>query len=343
VLSRHRFTHAGIGARVIKWRGDFPKGKSPAPTLFKYMQSLLEKLFQSTYQGVDGVVQVRGKRPGPTAAIFAATHGNEIGGVSGILALMRDERLMSGEFAGSLLLVLHNINAYREQLNHPDVKDATYRFLDIDLNRIYDDVILTDLKNSHLREVRRAQKIASLIPQCDAVLDLHSTSSPSQPMLIAFTGQDDERVAESLRVNRHILDILDKVSGRPLLAYAKERGRRGRDTIAIAVECGPHFEESTHVFAQTVARRFLEGLEMIPSSESGVVSPLKYQVIKHLMPEADPFLWAEPWSSFQNVRRGQILATENGRDIAADDDYVLIMPTARPKLGGDGVYLAKRV
>src|SRR5690606_38368574 len=101
-------------------------------------------------------------------------------------------------------------------------------------------------------------EISTIIPECDYVLDLHSTSRPSDPMLIAGTGQEDQRIADQLYFYRHILDIFDKIPGKPLLDYAKRYGKRGPETVAIAVECGSHFQSASKYCARKTALRFLQ-------------------------------------------------------------------------------------
>jgi predicted deacylase len=281
--------------------------------------------------------------------VFAVTHGNEISGFDALLSLLEEQKLDQREIHGKLFLIVHNIEAYksyRDAAEIRDLGDTEFRFLDINMNRIYDESHLNDASLSDLSEIKRAKQIINLVPEFDYVLDIHSTSRPSDPMLIGGGEETDMKIADQLFFYRHILDIFNKIPGESLLGYVKRHGKRGKNTVAIAVECGSHFLSSSKYCARKTVIRFLQAtgvvnlLDIKPPKDFSVT---KYRVIKNILPKYDDFRWTESWSGFQKAQKGTILARENNTDIVLDDDYILIMPTAEPKPGGDGVYLAKAV
>lgn len=307
------------------------------------------QLLEAEYKGIKGVYHIDHGNPGPTVAIFAVTHGNEISGFDALVHLLEEQQLLDKEINGRLFLIVHNVKAYslyREAVLKRDLGDTEFRFLDVNMNRIYEESILNDPLNQHLYEIQRANEIAKIIPELDAVLDIHSTSRPSDPMLIGGAEEEDLRIGDQLFFYRHILDIFDKIPGESLLGYAKQHGKKGKNTAAIAVECGSHFQSNSKYCARKTAIRFLKAtgvVELLPVPGPKDFVLTKYKVVKNILPKFEDFSWAELWDGFQAVKKGTIIARENNQDIIVDDDYILLMPTANPKPGGDGVYLAKVV
>lgn len=110
------------------------------------------------------VVVIHGEKPGPTAFVCAAVHGNEINGVDIVRRLIR--RLETRSLAGTLLAVpVVNVEGFRMQSRYlPDGRD---------LNRNFDG------NSSGTRSGSTARRIANLfleevIRRCDFGIDLHT-------------------------------------------------------------------------------------------------------------------------------------------------------------------------
>lgn len=106
--------------------------------------------------------------PGPTIALVALTHGNEPVGLT-----IFENLISSGIFqtlqSGRVLLICSNVLAYEEYMNQED--PLKYRFLDHDMNRIWDDGYI---ENS--REYERREQVKKMLEPADIVLDIHSIS-----------------------------------------------------------------------------------------------------------------------------------------------------------------------
>jgi len=132
--------------------------------------------------------------PGPRVAVVGWTHGNEpVGGA----VLDHLERVIEHELiAGSVLAIRANLVAREVELRH--TADG------VDLNRLYDAVTLRRLRScdpaSLCYEERRALEIAPLLLGCDAVLDIHSTSRPTEAFLLFRDDQAHGRMARILQV-----------------------------------------------------------------------------------------------------------------------------------------------
>lgn len=113
---------------------------------------------------------------GPHAMINALMHGNEISG-----AIAVDHLLQRGirPTRGRLTLAFANTTAFgmfsRERLYES-------RLIDEDLNRLWDDDVLSDHKRSVER--LRARALRPIIDTVDHLLDLHSMQSGTRPILL---------------------------------------------------------------------------------------------------------------------------------------------------------------
>ncbi len=150
------------------------------------------------------LIQIKGRKEGPTTAILGAIHGNE---KIGIDVLRKIKNL--GIDAGTVYLVGGNPRAYTQHK----------RFIDYNLNRVFgDDNEFENIKNSYERT--RAKLIQEVLDQCDAVLDLHQSHSDHN-FVVCEAGSDD--VARMLDARRiiHSLDAgcTDK--------YMDDRGKIG--------------------------------------------------------------------------------------------------------------------
>ncbi|HYZ63271.1 MAG TPA: succinylglutamate desuccinylase/aspartoacylase family protein, partial [Acetobacteraceae bacterium] len=109
--------------------------------------------------GVPGVTSVVTRAPGPHVVLVALLHGNEIAG-----AIVLDRMLRAGlrPARGRLSLVFANLSAYARF--DPEQPTAS-RFLDEDMNRIWDPAVLDGPRSSS--ELDRARALRPLIDTAD--------------------------------------------------------------------------------------------------------------------------------------------------------------------------------
>lgn len=197
--------------------------------------------------GADGEVL-----PGPRVAIIGRMHGNEPVGdpVHERLQRVAEERLV----CGSLLLVRANIAAAAANLRHtPEGSD---------LNRLWDRETLDRLAAADPAtlsyEERRARELAPLLEQCDAVLDLHSTSRPAAPFLVFRDDQRHAAIASRMGVGHlitglHENGILSGGAGANVGLRAGEMGKR----LGFTFEAGQHDDPGNADRAWAVVERLL--------------------------------------------------------------------------------------
>lgn len=290
--------------------------------------------------GIEYVWSFTGAEPGPHVVLTALTHGNEI---SGAIAL--DHLLRAGvrPARGKLSFVFANIAAYHS-FNRRD--PITARYLDEDLNRLWDAAVLDSARDS--RELARARALRPVFDSADLLLDLHSMINTSMPM--SLTGIHTKHLDFARRMGFPALLVRD--SGHAAGSRLREYGRfsdPAEPAIALLVECGQHWSQQTADVAIETAWRFLVVSGAIPAREAPSwlarkVLPQKTVLVTHrITATLDNFRFTENFQCLEVIpRAGTVIAREGGNQICTPyDNCLLIMPTPRPSEGQTAVRLGR--
>ena len=188
--------------------------------------------------------------------ISVCVHGNEQCGWLALEQLSQDgyfEHCLDDK--GSCFWSKHpNIERLTLVLANPQATQENKRFIDSNLNRIFDvphheqgyeHSLLNDLKQ-HIQE-------------SDWYLDIHSTSAPTQPFAIPLDfhpestcSLESQSVAECLPVTFVLEDILDSLEGTTM-----HWAGRDPDKIAVVVECGQHDAPDSVETAKACIKEFI--------------------------------------------------------------------------------------
>jgi predicted deacylase len=186
--------------------------------------------------GVSGFTSLVADAPGPHVAVMALTHGNELAG-----AIVLDRLLRAGvrPARGRLTFGFANLAAFARF--DPSQPTAS-RFLDEDMNRLWDAAILDGPRRSS--ELNRAREMRALIDTVDVLLDLHSMLWPSEPLILS--GATPKGRALALAIGAPALVVADSghVSGPRLIDYGRF-SQPSAPHVANLVEAGQHWEPAT--------------------------------------------------------------------------------------------------
>ncbi|MDD3159923.1 MAG: succinylglutamate desuccinylase/aspartoacylase family protein [Candidatus ainarchaeum sp.] len=108
------------------------------------------------------------KIKGPTVAIFAGVHGDEISGVRALDYLIPKIEIK----AGKVYFVYANLKAIKQDK----------RFIEYNLNRCFLDKQKKEMKNT--LEGKTAKQLMLVLKKCDYVLDLHSSPNQDDPFVL---------------------------------------------------------------------------------------------------------------------------------------------------------------
>jgi predicted deacylase len=293
--------------------------------------------------GLPGFTTLTGTLPGPHVALIALTHGNELCG-----AIVLDRLLRAGlrPTRGRLTLGFANIAAYeRFDPRHPTAS----RFVDEDLNRVWDTQILDGPRQSS--ELARARGMRPMIDDVDILLDLHSMLWPSDPLILSGGTDKGRALGLAMGVPRLVVADHGHVSGRRLIDYA--RFTAPGPPVAVLVEAGQHWEPEAVTVTQACVSGLLRHLDMLAPASLAALAEGSMARGEPAFAEVTTVVTANTaqFSFVQPFRGGDVLAQRNTL-IALDgdveirtphDDCLLVMPSLRPSRGHTAVRLARFV
>jgi len=286
--------------------------------------------------GIPGVWRFASGTPGPHAVVVSLMHGNEFAGAA-VLAewLRRGVR----PARGALTLVLANLDAFARF----DAGDPTLsRYVDEDLNRLWSAAVLDGPRDS--LELRRARALRPVMEAADALLDLHSTLWPSDPLMLVGRGAASLALARDVGTPGVVVVDGERPEGPRLIDHLAFRAP-GTRRAAILAETGPHWEPGTRIAAARCAAGLLRALGMVPHGRAPVRAPEVWRVTRSVAA-------ASRGMTFTEAFRGGAVIPRSGTPIAHDgelvirtphDDCMLVMPSPRVMRGHVAVRLARRV
>ena len=242
-------------------------------------------------------------------------HGNEVGPLVGLLDIM--ESLASGRlsFPGTFTCFIGNPEAARLQR----------RFVDIDLNRVFE---VSSLEEGEVipHEVRRAQKLIKLLNSFDLYIDFHQTILDSaQPFYISPWSEEAWRWMR-LMGGAKVWVTRDPSRGGGGLKCADEYVRR-RGQPSVALELGAlGFSAQARSGVWRSLSRALNAINELSQGTSDLMSlaesqpELTFYETRTRYPFDDAALTLKPgWVNFSPVRRGALLTEDSsGPDIAVE-------------------------
>ena len=291
--------------------------------------------------GIDYVHRFDSGRPGPHVLINALTHGNEICGMVAATHLL-DTGVRPR--IGTLTVSFAHVQAY-EAFKAED--PFANRQIVHNLNRVWSDEWLDGAEDSP--ELRRARELRSVVAAADHILDIHSTSHDGGPFWVypGFERNGQAALAVGARgtVATHLVMPSGLGSGTPLIQHGRHGRPDGDAGVALVVECGQHFLRSSAEVATRTTLDFLAHFGLLDgSAAAGRVAPQRrYELLRTCMVQTSAFGFVRPLEGFETFARGELIASdgEAGEIRAPCDECTVFMPTRKPIVGREAVYLTR--
>lgn len=286
--------------------------------------------------GVAGFHSFAAPRSGPHVLILGLMHGNEIGGAIILERLLREgfrpER-------GRLTLGFANLDAYRR---FDPENPTTSRFLDEDLNRVWDRATLDGPR--HSAELDRARAIRPVIDSADTVLDLHSMLWPSDPLLLSGPGARGKALAFSIGTPGLVVADGGHAGGRRLIDYHRFVEPKG-ESACVLVEAGQHWEPATVAQMQATVAGLLHSAGMAPGADTTAAAARFAEVTRVVTATTARFAFIRRYRGGEIVkRRNTLIAHDGAIEIRTPhDDCLLVMPSLKVGRGHTAVRLARLV
>jgi predicted deacylase len=290
--------------------------------------------------GIEYVTSFAARAPGPHAMLSALMHGNEICGAIALDRMLRDGLRPA---RGRLTFAFANIAAYR---HFTKLDPASSRYVDEDMNRVWDERALAGPPQSH--ELRRARALRPLIDTVDYLLDIHSTTNVNPPMMLTGLEQKHLDFAKTLGFPAYLVRDAGHETGKRLRDYGRFADPAS-PAIALLVESGQHWAAPTADTATETAWRFLAAIGILSEADAAPwrARPREalrvIQVTDRVTIQSDDFCFFDAYQGLEIIpRAGTVIARDGRREIRTPyDDCVLIMPSRRFSRGQTAVRLGR--
>jgi len=285
--------------------------------------------------GVPGFTSIDSGKPGPHVVLVSLIHGNEIAGATVLAALL------AGGFTpdcGRLTIGFANIAAFsRFDPAHP----LPSRYVEEDLNRVWDDVQLFGVRRS--AELDRAREMLPLIDTADMLLDLHTMLWPSESVLLCGPSPQGRALARSVASPPVIVADRGHAGGKRLIDYGRFT-EAGGQAAAILVEAGQHWQPDGVAQSRATVMALLAHAGMLAAPRPEV-TPLVAEVTATITARTNRFVFTHPYRGGDVVPQANTLIAHDGEEEirTPHDNCLLVMPSLRAARGHTAVRLARVV
>lgn len=285
---------------------------------------------------------------GPLVVLTAGLHGNEPAGVFAIGRVLQQLSALEGRLAGRVVGLTGNRGALR----------LGQRFVRRDLNRRWYANELERLRRAPLEsldaEDREQRELFDALSELERhgpmhVLDLHTTSGPSEPFACFGDTLRNRHLALTLPIPS-ILGLEEIIDG-AMLGYLTERGH-----AAISVEAGEHDEPETVARHEAAIWLFLVAAGALSASDVPSLAAHRsrleqaatrgHRVVevrhRHVVLPDDEFVMKPGYSSFDAVDEGDVVASDRHGPVRAPMAGLMLMPRYQGQ-GEDGFFLVRPI
>ncbi|MDF1722651.1 MAG: succinylglutamate desuccinylase/aspartoacylase family protein [Minwuia sp.] len=295
-------------------------------------------------QGISHTHRFDSGQAGHDVVVLSLVHGNELCGAHAMKRLLD---LDVRPLAGTLTLCFANVAAYE---TYDAATPTRARFIDEDLNRVWDRPTLDGPRNS--QELQRARQIRPLVAGATRLLDIHSMQTDAAPLMLSGVASKGQRLALAVGFPGLIIADGGHASGRRLRDHGAFADPVS-DATALLAECGQHQSPVAAVNAIEIAARFLLATGVIDRETATAIAPLPDREAPRTVQVTDRItVRSSGRNGFRFVRHfegvevvpdaGTTIALEDGNPIrTAYDNCVLIMPSRRLVSGQTAVRLGR--
>ena len=286
--------------------------------------------------GVPGfTTATAGAAVGPHVMLLSLVHGNEIAG-----AIVLDRMLRAGlaPLCGRLTVGFANLDAFDR---FDPAQPTMSRFIDEDLNRVWDPAVLDGPRES--AELARARQMRPLIETADVLIDLHSMLWPSEPLTLSGTTAKGVALARSLGTPGLVVSDQGHQTGPRLIDYARFAAP-GTAAAACLVEAGQHWQPGTTVVMQSAIEAVLRHTGLAAGAPPAQAARCA-EVTMAVTAMTSGFSFVRAFRGGEVIaRRNTLIALDGATEIRTPhDDCLLVMPSLRASRGHTAVRLARFV
>lgn len=299
---------------------------------------------------VDRVIgQLKGRPDQPHLIFFAGIHGNEPSGVIAFQKIFQEIEEKQVPIHASVTAISGNLGALAR----------SERFIDADLNRLWstnrmDELLKGTLASNYHEDTEQAELLDLIKPILEDnsqelyFFDLHTTSVQTQPFITVNDSILNRKFTKNFPVPL-ILGIEEYLDG-PLLSYINELGY-----VSFGFEAGQH--DSIEAIQNQKAFIYhclkisgalsSEGWNSLQDfahfvNHSGHKASFYEITHRYAIKNDEEFKMNPGFVNFDKIKKGQELATSNGKVVKSKAQAIIFMPLYQAK-GKDGYFLIQRI
>lgn len=284
----------------------------------------------------------------PTFIFFAGIHGNEKAGVHAAKRVLKKMEEVRGTLKGNVYFIYGNKKAL----------DLEVRYLQVDLNRIWNIERINKVKEkideNNPEEIEQFE-IYSVVKEIiikhqgtKYFIDLHTTSSPTQPFITISDSLNNRKFSSYFSVPV-ILGLEEYLNG-PLLTFMNEYGY-----ISLGFEAGEHFSEVSIdnceafiwlalYYGKCLKKKEIDHFDHFDQKLNQLLENKDFYQIdfRYSIQKNENFAMVSGFRNFDQIDRDELLAYSDGKEIRAQSKGLIFMPLYQ-KLGEDGFFIIHKI
>ena len=291
-------------------------------------------LYLAGNTGIPGFTCLDSGLAGPHVVLVSLIHGNEF---AGAIVL---KTLLDGGFkplCGKLTLGFANLAAYaRFDAANP----IASRFVEEDMNRVWDDYALFGVRRS--AELDRAREIKPIIDSADILLDLHSMLWPSDPVLLCGGGPRGRALGLAVGTPELVVADTGHAGGKRLIDYGRFTEGSPQGAACLLVEAGQHWQPEAVKQSRATIYAVLSKAGMMAGA--GPTLPGRFaEVVKLITARTNRFGFVREFRGGEIIAQaGTLIAHDGDEEIRTpEDNLIMVMPSLKVSHGHTAVRLAR--
>ncbi len=300
-----------------------------------------------------------GSENGPLLICLGGMHGNEPAGVKALdllLKMLEVEPITNPDFKfhGSIIGFRGNVQAISKGV----------RFIEKDLNRsLHPDHVAQILKKKEESLVAEDLEVFRLIgairkeieeinPDKIVILDLHTTTAFGG--VFTLTSDQPESISIGVEMHAPVLTGFDSALSGTTMSYFRPEHFGGRPMVCVVFESGQHEEALSVNRAIAATINCMRTMGCV--SKDDVENRHDYLLIEYSaglpkvakllsryhVEDVSSFEMNPDYQNFQPIKKGEVLAYENGTPVIATQDGLIVMPKYQ-KQGKDGFFMVEEI
>ena len=279
-----------------------------------------------------------------TMIFTAAIHGNENSGVIALKRFFKDIKMLDLKIEGTVIGIIGNINALTKNV----------RFIDVDMNRIWDQKEKPTKPNSEEKEVIILKSLLNNVINLKNkknifIVDLHNTSS-SNGVFTIVNNKKETQLASSLKIPV-INNLLKKVKGSFAAYYHSknintivfEGGAIGDPAAINNHEAGiwKMLEKKGFIRSESIPEKISLNANKMSEFAKKIKGTYAVKYI-HKIKQDDEFLMNPNMLNFQKIKKGETIGHDIRGNVQSPNSGYLLMPLYQSK-GKEGFYIIDHI